>query len=189
MRLHGWAICFISLIVSGCAAATGPSADWIAQAGGAARNSDQARAELVSRDLFQHCRGRPIVIMVLQNETLAAYSWRDGHIYVTTGLAERLTDAELAAVVAHELGHLVNAGQVQALCGLTGLSSDLDIEARADACGVDLLIACGIPPQRMIDMLRKVQTEGSLPPATQLAIAHRIDLLKARLSTLAIGRS
>jgi Zn-dependent protease with chaperone function len=187
MRHLGWVVLFIPLIALGCSTAVGPSDLWLQQSGGVALGDCQARTQRVGQVLIDHCQGRVIALRVLQNDTLGACAWPDGHIYVTQALANRLTDGELAATIAHELGHLVNDGRVQAMCSLSGTGSGPDVEVRADATGTDLLIACGIPPQNMITMLQKVAKGGSLPEPTQLAMAHRIEILQARLNQPATG--
>jgi Zn-dependent protease with chaperone function len=120
-------------------------------------------------------------VTVLASDEPAGYSWRDGEIFVTRGLADRLTDPELAAAIAHELGHLLSDGEVRAVCSLSGMGASLDVEARADSLGTDLLRSCAIPPERMMDMLNKVAGSGSISPDTRLAIAHRVQLLQSRL--------
>jgi predicted Zn-dependent protease len=172
----------ISLVAIGCSTAVGPSDQWVCAGGGLAADAYQERAQRVARELIAHCQGREIALRVLHSDTLGACAWPDGHIFVTQGLADRLSDDELAAAIAHELGHLVNDGEVHAVCSLSGQGGTLDIEARADATGTDLLEACGIPPRSMINMLEKVRAGGSLPDATQLALAHRVALLEGKLN-------
>jgi predicted Zn-dependent protease len=167
----------------GCSAAQGPSVAWITQNGGLTNESYQARAERVAHNLLCCCQGRPVTVLVLASDKPAAFSWRDGHVYMTRGLMDRLNDADLSAVVAHELGHLIDNGAVHAPCCLSGSASDADVEVRADAYGTDVLKKCGIPPEAMIRMLQKFKATGALPPATQSAIDRRIALLQTRLES------
>ena len=84
-------------------------------AGGFADVSYQARAQAVAHALIDQCCGREIVVQVLHSETLAAYRWPDGHIDATRGLADRLSDQELTAAGARELGYLIDDGEVDAV--------------------------------------------------------------------------
>jgi len=152
---------------------------WVAHQGGTVEGTRQARAEGVARPLFASCRGRATSIQVLNTDALSAFSWRNGRIYVTRGLMDRLDDAELAAVIAHELGHLLSDGQLQTVASLNGCSVNPDREVRADAVGVALLRAQGLSAKPMISMLKKTVEYGSLPPTGRLAMEHRIALLSA----------
>src|SRR5579872_1271712 len=102
------------VLLTGCESATLSRSMnlWVAHQGGIVEGSRQDRAEAVARPLFACCRGRAASIQVLNTNTVCAFSWRNGRVYVTYGLMDRLSDAELAAVIAHELGHLLSDGQM-----------------------------------------------------------------------------
>jgi Zn-dependent protease with chaperone function len=127
--------------------------------------------------------GRKISIQVLATDAVCAFSWRDGHVFITRGLMDRLNDQELAAVIAHELGHLLSDGQLQTVASLRGCCVDSDREVRADAAGLALLRAQGISARPMISMLKKVETYGALPPNCRLAMDRRIALLSAHIDS------
>jgi Zn-dependent protease with chaperone function len=90
-----------------------------------------------------------------------------------------LDDDELAAVIAHELGHLLSDGQLQTVASLKGCCVDPDREVRADAAGLALLHTQGLSARPMVSMLKKIEEYGSLPPACHLAMDRRIALLSA----------
>jgi Zn-dependent protease with chaperone function len=92
---------------------------------------------------------------------------------------DHLNDAELSAVIAHELGHLLTDGNLQTVASLKGCCVNPDREVRADAAGVALLRTQGLSADTMIHMLRKVEKYGSLPPNCRLAMEHRIALLSS----------
>lgn len=152
---------------------------WVAHQGGTIDGSRQARAQSVARPLFASCMGRATSIQVLNTDAVSAFSWRNGRVYITRGLIDRLDNAELAAVIAHELGHLLSDGQLQTIASLKGCCIDPDREVRADAAGVALLRMQGLSADTMIHMLRKVEKYGSLPPNCRLAMEHRIALLSS----------
>ena len=171
----------VFLVLTGCATASlSQSVNlWVAHQGGTVEGTRQARAEAVARPLFVCCGGRTTSIQVLNTDAVSAFSWRNGRVYVTRGLMDRLDDAELTAVIAHELGHLLSDGQLETVASLKGSCFDPDREVRADAAGVALLRARGLTGQPMVSMLKKIEKYGSLPPACRLAMEHRIALLSA----------
>ena len=122
-------------------------------------------------------KGQPVSLFVLASDFPSAYAWPHGEIFVTRGLAALLTDNELAAAVAHELGHLIDGGQDEGV-GLGGLRRGawgfwgrttpkpqtldgdeqwVDIECRADAAGVKILTDAGLAPTAMTSMLKKLR--------------------------------
>jgi|GEM_PF-1400027 len=181
----------ISLFAMGCAAQGAPAtlqsspdeSAWMTHLGGLAAANYQSRAQATAQSLFAHCRGRELTITVLKFEDPAAYSWRNGRIFVSSGLMDRLTDSELEAALAHELGHMLSDGQVRAVSALSGNNSNLDVEERADELGTDLLRSCAIPTAAMPDMLKKVAASSSLSTATKNSIARRVQLLESRLTS------
>jgi Zn-dependent protease with chaperone function len=92
---------------------------------------------------------------------------------------DRLNDAELQAVVAHELGHLLTDGHLTAVATLNGCCTDTDCEVRADAAGARLMQARRISPAAMITMLQKVERYGALSPGCAAAVERRIAVLTA----------
>jgi len=191
MPLTRWVLFGLATLGMGCAADQnssapgGPTASWVADRGGPSTETYQSRAQRAASALICHCQGRPVVVMVLATDNPAAFSWRDGHVYLTSGLMDRMNDADLAAVVAHELGHLIDNGIVRPPYSLggagEGVTGDGDIEVRADALGVKMLEACGMKPQAMLEMLVKFKDFGSLSPATEATVGKRIAVLKERL--------
>jgi len=152
---------------------------WVVHQGGTVGGSQQARAEAVARPLFACCMGRAATVQVLNTDAISAFSWRNGRVFVTRGLMDHLDDAELAAVIAHELGHLLSDGQLQTVASLRGCCVDPDREVRADAAGLALLRGQGLSAKPMISMLEKIEEYGSLPSACRLAMDRRIALLSA----------
>jgi predicted Zn-dependent protease len=116
-------------------------------------------------------------VHVLDSSTIGAYGWPDGNLFVTRGLVDRLSDRELAAAIAHEVGHLLNDGHLDSVVSLRGCYVSPDAEARADAIGVRLLASRGIGRDAMTSMLNKVRASPDLPPSCGEAIGRRIELL------------
>jgi Zn-dependent protease with chaperone function len=170
----------LTILTAGCVTAPVSPPMWIADHGGVLPpDARQARVDAVSRPLIAACTGRTITVQVLANDAVTAYSLWDGHVFVTRGLVDHLDDAELQAAVAHELGHLVSDRHVQSVASLRGCCVDPDREVRADAVGAELLRNQGFSPGSMVNMLRKVEKFGSLPPQCVVAVERRIAMLSA----------
>ena len=170
------------IIGGGCAVQADRVSLWVRREGGtvASANPSQTRLESVASRLT---RGRPdlrISVYVLASDAVTAYSWPNHHIFVARGLMNRLDDNELAAVLAHELGHLLDRSHVpMTMASLRGCDKNLVIEARADAIGSDLLQRQGCPTEAMISMLGKIECSGTLPQFCQMAMQQRMALLRS----------
>jgi hypothetical protein len=93
---------------------------------------------------------------VLHNTTVTAYSWPTGDIYLSAGLVDATTDDEIAAAIAHELGHLIKDVGGRQAAGLRGTEAPLTIEEQADGTGVAVLKASGRPGAALGHLLEKV---------------------------------
>lgn len=125
---------------------------------------------------------------VLDSEEVNAFAVPGGYIYVTRGLLSYLnSEAEMAAVIGHEIGHITgrhavrqhrsNAllGTIAAVAGaaagaagsavtdfaggalLSGYGRDMELEA--DALGARYLVACGYDSEAMIDVVRILKNQ------------------------------
>ena len=120
---------------------------------------------------------KPVQVHVLDSDSVCAYGWPDGNLFVTRGLVDRLTDQELAAAIAHEMGHLLNDGHLHTFVSLRGCCISPDIESRADSIGVRLLAEHGIGRGVMVSMLNKVRSSPGVPASCQRGIGQRVELL------------
>jgi len=110
---------------------------------------------------------------------VGAFSWPDGTVELTSGLVERLDEDEIAAAIAHELGHVLEGqpgGATSALSGRSG--SPDDVEARADRFATRLLARAGYDPSAMSRTLTKVMNTPGMAPACRARLAGRIALLR-----------
>jgi predicted Zn-dependent protease len=120
-------------------------------------------------------------VYVLGSDSIGAFAWPDGSLYVHHRLVDALDDQELAAVLAHELGHLMNASLILAPATLHGCDASIEDEVHADARGVDTLKAAGLDPAAMRSMLTKVDhLLTDAPPMCHIAMCRRIALLPLR---------
>jgi Zn-dependent protease with chaperone function len=121
-----------------------------------------------------------------------AFALPDGTIVLLDGLAEKMTSAELYAVVGHELGHVVHRHSMQWLLRQVGLLAlagvmwgdvsnlgasfaagvqDLhyarDAEREADAFAIDFLRRAGVPTSSLADSFEVIAKEqernGEIP--------------------------
>lgn len=133
------------------------------------------------RDLQYHFK-------VIKNKDINALSTPGGYVYVNTGLLDKANDDELAAVIAHEVGHVaakhaVKAMQAQMTYSLVAglifsrigsrevqqganiamnlimLGYSREDEFEADKLGVKYSYYAGFDPNGMIAFLEKLQSE------------------------------
>ena len=80
---------------------------------------------------------------------------------MTRGLYRQLpTDELLAAVIAHEMAHIVARDHFKPSCATPGEA--LDRETAADRMGVAYLRAADIPPESMIRLIRRIRAAQPL---------------------------
>ena len=122
-------------------------------------------------------RVRGVQVRVLDEEEPQGWSLPGGYVYVTRGaLAHLDSEAELAALLGHEIGHLA-AGHGEDLFATGGppepsavlglLEHERDEERQADELAVGYLIAAGYPPHAIASMLVNLETA-----ATEMAEAR-----------------
>lgn len=162
----------------GCGRTAAESA-WIRTQGGVVRGARLERVQAAFATLGRPA-DRAVHVHVLESDSIGAYGWPDGNLFVTRGLVDLLNDQELAATVAHELGHLLNDGHLHAVVSLRGCWVSPDAEARADAIGMRLLAGRGVGRDAMVSMLTKVRSTLGASPTCQQQLARRIELLTDR---------
>jgi Zn-dependent protease with chaperone function len=129
--------------------------------------TDELRRQRVERTGAMLLPGGGVRWRVTSRADVGAWAWPDGRIEVSRTLVDRLDDHELAAALAHELGHLFDGGHLpSAPHALAGGASDL--ERRADRIGCEVLVRHGIPPAAMPRMLAKVAA-ATRDPSGELA--------------------
>ena len=184
MRLVPPIFGILPFLLFGCGAAPHPPTEWVRQQGGLVCDGRQGRAAMLLARLVDRTDEARVRVYVLSSDDLSAHSWADGSVYVTRGLVDQLTDDELLAAMAHELGHLMRGGQVSASVSLRGCDRGgtcVDEEERADAIGLDLLKARGVPAGAMASMLEKVAIAEEPASPCHRALLRRIDVLASHL--------
>lgn len=129
--------------------------------------------------------GEQFTFTVLDNPIVNAFATPGGYVYISRGLmALASSEAELAGVIGHELGHVVarhssqrmsnatvagvfsgllGAGQVgQAVGGLYLTSFSRDQELEADRLGVRYISRAGYDPAAMTSFLAKMRANSRL---------------------------
>jgi predicted Zn-dependent protease len=92
---------------------------------------------------------------LLDTDGCNAVSLPGARIYITRGLFERLdSDKVIAAVLAHEMAHLVTGDHFKKRC--TCVAEALDRETAADIRGLSYLQHAGIDGQAMVDVLKLI---------------------------------
>lgn len=103
-----------------------------------------------------------------------AWAWPGGRIRVSAAMVDVLDGDELAAVLAHEVGHLQGGTTHPPPAAVAGDDPRADeAEMRADAAGCAILAARGIPPAAMVRMLRQLARHARLDLSARTAAAER----------------
>lgn len=167
--------------------------DLVTRFGGIYENrAVQAYVEDVGRRVAQAAEpsGR-YTFTVLDSDSPNAMALPSGDVYVTRGLLVLAnSEAELAAAVAHEIGHVVarHADQrlARALAGEEVEAWSHDQEYEADIAGIHTLVKAGYDPRGMVSFLRSLRRHAGLQ--AQLSgfnpeIADRLDLVTSHPRT------
>jgi len=174
----GLAIILLTVAASaaGCAASgesCGPGCPaWARRYGGAAPEPPDGRVHLVCRDILA-LSPAPLDVQILGTGEIEAHVWVGHAVFISRGLLAAMDDAELQAVVAHEMGHVLAASsRMQA--GLRGCPIGLEAEVEADRVGRDLVKRNGGNPSAMLRMLRKVAASVPADSACERGLRERI---------------
>jgi predicted Zn-dependent protease len=147
---------------------------WACRLGGTVQDHRAVRVAQTCDPLAHLTVRGDLSFRVLRTDRPAAYSFPGGAIYVSAGLVDLLDDSELAAVVAHEIGHLLADRHVQPLAALAGTGrSGEDVEQRADGIASQLLLRAGHPPSAMASALTKVAGSRLTSPRDRDALLRR----------------
>ena len=144
----------------------------------------------------------PYQFGVLREKSLNAFALPGGTIYVHSALVEKATDDELAAVLAHEVGHVAArhaAKHLQADLGFTALAQIASAagagpesaqvaqslyglfrngysrqdELEADRLGIRYILRAGYDPQGMITFFEKMLAEEPEDPLARATVWQR----------------
>ncbi len=156
------------------------------------------------------CPSTPFHFYVVQDPNINAFSTTGGFVYVNTGLLKAVdNEAQLAAVIGHEMGHICNNDLIhkiqqsdvtQGLASASGLDRStvanlglklaVDLpnsrqdEFNADAKGLQYIERAGYDPHAMIAFLSKL-LKASSPPAflsDHPATRERIAVLQRKIA-------
>jgi predicted Zn-dependent protease len=154
----------------------------------------------------------PYTFTIVEDDQVNAFATMGGFIYLNTGLIRTAeNEAELASVIAHEIGHVVGKHSqtqikqqaiTQGLLTAAGLNSTqlvqlgvalaLDLphsredEYEADLLGLQMLKSAGYAPGATVDFMRKLQKHGSNTPtflSTHPAAKERVVALQQKISS------
>ena len=158
-------MCCVLIVVGGCATSAPVSP------------ADQSRADAIVARLTAGLDAPAANARVTASQTVGAYSWPNGQIVLTAGLVNRLDEDELAAAIAHELGHLLGDRVPGGPSALRGGGGADDAEVRADLFATQLLARTGFAPEAMARTLTKVMRAPGQTGPCRARLAKRIALL------------
>lgn len=152
----------------------------------------------------------PYKFQVVQNDSINAFATMGGYVYVTTGLLEAAdNEAQLASVIAHEVGHIASRHAIEqmrqtaiarGLASATGLDRSTAVqigvdlalqrpnsrqdEFEADQRGLRTLGRAGYAQSAMIAFMQKLLNQPMLPTflSTHPATTDRITALRRELA-------
>ena len=149
---------------------------------------------------YTHLADWQIEIVLMDKPVFQAYTFGGQSVVFYTGLTKKLSDAQLAAVIGHELAHIaaghigesqsrdiVNTGTTHALESgpLAGFYALAD-ESEADAVGLVYATLAGYPPHEMATFWANQARIGGPKLVNLLADTHPTDASRAkRLSAIA----
>jgi beta-barrel assembly-enhancing protease len=136
----------------------------------------------------------PFTFQVVKDDSINAFAIPGGHTYIQTGLIKAAAnETELAAVMAHEINHVVARHSTQQMtkqygyefmtglllgnqAGLSKVAADMvgqagllhysrADEAQADYLGVETMYKAGYNPEGMVSFFRKLEKVGQENPS------------------------
>ncbi len=169
-------------LIAGCSASRASSAvvrhdAWVREQGGVIPGAkglvyQQRVRTAVARLKGGSLSGAPV--RVLNCDDAAAYAWPDGSIFATRGLVDLLSEDELAAALAHEMGHLISDGWMQPPVALSGRPAATDCEMRADDMACVLLRNSGMDAETLSRALQRVAGTMDRQDPCRRSLAARI---------------
>jgi len=155
----------------------------------------------------------PYTFQVVRDNSINAFATMGGFVYLHTGLIKTTdNEAELASVIAHEIGHIVgrhsitqlrNTALAQGLLSAAGLETKTWVqlavnlaynlpnsrkdELEADRLGLTNLARAGYEPTAMISFMQKLTQQGGSTPtilSTHPATSDRILALQKQLNSV-----
>ena len=132
----------------------------------------------------------PYTFQIVDDDSVNAFATSGGFVYVHTGLIQEAdTEAELAGVLAHEIGHIVGRHAINQMreitlaSGIAGalgvdqntlvnigvelalfLPNSREAEHEADALGFDNMGAAGYDQRGLVTFMQKLSDRGGSPP-------------------------
>lgn len=155
----------------------------------------------------------PYTFQIVEDDAVNAFATMGGYVYVTTGLMEAAdTEAELAGVIGHEIGHITEKHAVEQMRqaaiaqGITGalsqsqnrerligigtqlawqLPNSRRAEYEADRDGFATMGRVGYDQEGMVSFMRKLVRQGSPPEflSTHPDARNRVNALQEQLET------
>lgn len=157
---------------------------WVESKGGLAEHPKIESLRGLANRLAKAAGLEPVALRVLDNPSPTAFATPPNDIFLTTGLIDVVGEADLAAVISHELGHLAERHHTSIYQSLDGRHSALEEEARADAVGLLILEESGEDPAVMLEVMCKVRDYMGVKDPAWSVLHQRIIILRRTLATM-----
>ncbi|PSP00248.1 MAG: peptidase [Cyanobacteria bacterium SW_6_48_11] len=154
----------------------------------------------------------PYKFQVVEDSSVNAFATMGGYVYVTTGLIKAADNqAQLASVIAHEIGHISSRHSVeqmrqsaiaQGVLSAAGVNQSAAVqigvdlalqrpnsredEYEADVRGLRMMRQAGYAPSAMVNFFDELKQQGGSPPtflSDHPAVSDRVEALKQRIDS------
>ncbi|PSO53894.1 MAG: peptidase [Cyanobacteria bacterium QH_6_48_35] len=154
----------------------------------------------------------PYKFQVVEDSSVNAFATMGGYVYVTTGLIKAADNqAQLASVIAHEIGHISSRHSVeqmrqsaiaQGVLSAAGVNQSAAVqigvdlalqrpnsredEYEADVRGLRMMRKAGYAPSAMVNFFDELKQQGGSPPtflSDHPAVSDRVEALKQRIDS------
>src|SRR4051794_1443748 len=87
----------IVIMIGGCCVAQSGESAWIQANGGELADGRQRRVDRLAQPILVQCVGLRVTVRILDTDSVGAFSWPTGHLFVSRGLMDHMDDDEVCA--------------------------------------------------------------------------------------------
>ena len=185
-RLHAALLLLAATLLIGCETTPTSHIDdmprsaraWINSVGGVTDDAAcQERADAILHRLVAPWEppGEPVRLAIIDDDRVRAYAWPPCYVLVSRGMMNKMQETEIAAAIAHELGHLIDDRHLDPPAALVGGGHSPNQEHRADAIGLKLMARAQYNAEGMTSLLDYLLQDETLSVQTRGRIERRLE--------------